>query len=188
MGSLAGFIAGAVIARENGASDDDVAKFGIIGSLFPSPLLGAVVVKGLTDSSSSGDSQTTTETITVTVPASTPSTAQVYLAGTLSVLDSRLVDWQPDGIAMTRVDGTHWTTELTGPGGAKLEYKFTLGDFDSVEKDSHCDEIANRTLAFPADGTPGNHADTVANWRGLGPCDPAAIAATAPAAAGAPVP
>ena len=188
MVNFAGFIAGALIARQNGAADEDVARFGIVGALFPNPLLGAVVVQGLTDSGDEGDDQTATAVINVTVPDSTPPTARVYLAGTLSVLDSQLTDWEPDGVEMTHVDGARWTTKLTGPGGAKLEYKFTLGEFAFVEKDADCNEVPNRTLVMPAGGATATQSDTVANWLGIGPCDPAAVRAMAAAAPATPGP
>jgi hypothetical protein len=177
--NLAGFIAGDFIAKENGVPAEEAATFGLIAALFPSPLLGVVVVQGLTDSSGGSDSQAATEIITVKVPKSTPPDARVYLSGTLSVLGSGLPDWQPKGMAMTQVDGTRWwRTELTGPGGANLEYKFTLGDPDSVEKDSHCGDIPNRKLALPAAGTQEDHTDKVANWSGLGGCGPKADSST----------
>ena len=180
--NLAGFIAGTFIARENGVDEEEAATFGLVGALFPSPLLGAVVVQGLTESS---NSQAATEIITVTVPSSTPAAAKVYLSGTLSVLGSGLPDWQADGMPMAQVDAFHWQAGLTGPGGANLEYKFTLGDFLSVEKGSDCGEISNRRLALPAVGSQEDHTDEVANWNGFGIC--AFTPQSAPAASAAPV-
>jgi hypothetical protein len=108
-----------------------------------------------------------TRTVTVTVPASTDSTGRtVFLAGTLSALGSGLPDWNPNGIAMTRVDATHWTVTLTGAAGAQLQYKYTLGDWDHVEKGSGCAEIANRAMTL----TTGSQADTVVDWRNVTPC------------------
>jgi glucoamylase len=106
-------------------------------------------------------------TVTVTVPASTDGTGRtVFLAGTLSALGSGLPDWTANGIAMTRVDATHWTATLTGAAGAQLQYKYTLGDFDHVEKGAGCAEIANRGMTLSS----GSQADTVANWRNVSPC------------------
>ena len=107
------------------------------------------------------------ERLTVTVPASTDGTGRtVFLAGTLSALGSGLPDWNPAGIAMTRVDATHWTSVLTGPPGAALQYKYTLGDWDHVEKGAGCVELANRSLTLAS----GSQADTVVNWRNVSPC------------------
>lgn len=172
--NLAGFIAGAFIAKENGADDEEAATFGVVGAMFPNPLLGAVVVQGLTDSS---DTRAATEVITVVVPSSTPPRAQLYISGTLSRLGTGLQDWQPDGLPMTQVSGKRWKAELTGPPGTNLEYKFTLGDFDSFEKDSSCGEIPNRTLTLPSAGNQDDQTDTVANWNGLGACAHAEVAA-----------
>jgi len=108
-----------------------------------------------------------TRTVTVTVPSSTDSTGRtVFLAGTLSALGSGLPDWAANGIAMTRADATHWTATLAGPAGAALQYKYTLGDFDHVEKGAGCAEIANRAMTLTA----GTQADTVVDWRNVSPC------------------
>ena len=32
-------------------------------------------------------------------------------------------------------DATHWTVTFTGKESTQIEYKYTLGDFDHVEKD-----------------------------------------------------
>jgi glucoamylase len=105
--------------------------------------------------------------VTVTVPSTTDATGRtVFLAGTLSALGSGLPDWNPAGIAMTRVDATHWTAVLTGPPGAALQYKYTLGDWDHVEKGAGCVELGNRALTLAS----GSQADTVVNWRNVSPC------------------
>jgi hypothetical protein len=109
---------------------------------------------------------------TVTVPATTDATGrQVYVAGTLSRLDGGLPDWNPGGVVMRRTDGTHWTITLSGVEGTQVEYKYTLGDWDHVEKDGSCGEIANRqlTLTYGSSGTQAVN-DTVPNWRNVAPC------------------
>jgi glycosidase/fibronectin type 3 domain-containing protein len=108
----------------------------------------------------------------VTVPATTDGAGRsVHIAGTLDRLDGGLPPWDPGATALTRVDATHWTIELTGTEATQLEYKYTLGDWDHVEKDGACGEIANRqlTLSF---GSGGNQTvnDTVQNWRNVAPC------------------
>ena len=108
-----------------------------------------------------GGGPTVTTTITATVPASTDATGRtVYLAGNLSVLGTGLPDWNPAGIALTRVDATHWRTTLTSPANAPLQYKFTLGDWATVEKNASCADIANRSRTL----TGGSVSDTVANF------------------------
>lgn len=115
---------------------------------------------------------TVTLVFNVTVPATTDATGRsVYIAGTLSRLDGGLPDWNPAGVVLTRVDATHWTITLTGKEGTQIEYKYTLGDWDHIEKDTACGEIANRqlTLSYGSTGTQTIN-DTVQNWRNVAPC------------------
>jgi hypothetical protein len=108
----------------------------------------------------------------VTVPATTDGTGRsVYIAGFLDRLIGGLPQWNPGGVAMTRVDATHWTITLTGYESVQIEYKYALGDWDHVEKDVVCGEIANRqlTLTYGTDGVM-NVNDTVSNWRNVTPC------------------
>lgn len=108
----------------------------------------------------------------VTVPATTDATGfSVHIAGTLDRLKGNLPVWNPGGMVLARIDASHWTITLSGQEGVRLEYKYALGSWDYVEKDSACGEIANRTLTLTY-GATGNQAvsDTVANWRKVGPC------------------
>ncbi len=116
--------------------------------------------------------RTVTVTFNVTVPASTDATGfSVYIAGTLQRLDGNLPEWNPGGVVLTRVDATHWTITLTGKESTQIEYKYTLGSWDFVEKGGSCDEIANRqlTLTYGSTGTQVVN-DTVLNWRNVNPC------------------
>jgi hypothetical protein len=90
----------------------------------------------------------------------------VFLAGTLSALGGGLPDWNPAGLPMTGIDATQWRIVLTGPAGAQLQDKYTLGDWSFVEKDGACAEIANRGLTLAS----GTQSDAVANWRNVSPC------------------
>ncbi|MGB8982158.1 MAG: hypothetical protein WCC12_09795, partial [Anaerolineales bacterium] len=65
----------------------------------------------------------------------------------------------------------HWTITLTGFESTQIEYKFTLGDWDHVEKGASCDEIGNRllTLSYGITGIQAVN-DTVLNWRNVAPC------------------
>jgi hypothetical protein len=69
------------------------------------------------------------------------------------------------------VDSTHWTISVSGLEGTQLEYKYTLGDWDHVEKDGACGEIANRqlTLTYGSSGTQAVN-DTIPNFRNVAPC------------------
>jgi len=109
-------------------------------------------------------------TFDVTVPATTDGTGRaVHIAGTFAQLGS--VDWDPTANVMTRVDATHWTITLTGKEATNLEYKYVLGDWNFVEKDGSCGEIANRTatITYGPGGTMTIN-DTVPNWHGVAPC------------------
>ncbi|MBI5354260.1 MAG: alpha-glucosidase C-terminal domain-containing protein [Chloroflexi bacterium] len=116
--------------------------------------------------------RTVTLTFNVTVPATTDATAlTVHIAGFLSRLDGGHPDWGPAAVGLTRLDATHWTITFTGKEGTQLEYKYTLGSWDYVEKDGACGEISNRLLTLSY-GTTGIQTvnDVVLNWRNVAPC------------------
>ncbi len=116
--------------------------------------------------------RTVTLVINLTVPTSTDGTGKlVYIAGFLDRLDGGLPQWNPGGVVLTRVDATTWTITLTGKESTQIEYKYTLGSWDYVEKDGTCSEVGNRqlTLAYGTTGTQ-NVNDTVLNWRNVSPC------------------
>jgi hypothetical protein len=122
--------------------------------------------------SATAELRTVTLVFNVTVPASTDGTGRsVYIAGFLDRLDGGLPQWNPGGVVLTRVDATHWTITLTGREGVQIEYKYTLGDWEHVEKDGACGEISNRqlTLSYGSTGTQTVN-DTVPNWRNVAPC------------------
>ncbi|HEY3313173.1 MAG TPA: alpha-amylase family glycosyl hydrolase [Anaerolineales bacterium] len=108
----------------------------------------------------------------LTVPDTTDATGRsVYIAGFLDRLNGGLPPWNPGGVVLTRSDATHWTITLTGKEDVQIEYKYTLGDWDHVEKDASCGEVGNRilTLAYGSTGVM-NVNDTVLNWRNVAPC------------------
>jgi hypothetical protein len=74
-------------------------------------------------------------------------------------------------VVLTRVDATHWTISFTGRESTQIEYKYTLGDWEQVEKDAACGEIPNRQLSLTW-GTDGTQVvgDEVLNWRNVAPC------------------
>jgi hypothetical protein len=122
--------------------------------------------------SATAELRTVNVTFTVTVPAGTDETGRtVYIAGTLDRLDGGLPQWDPAGVPLTRVDATTWQITLTGKEDTQVEYKFTLGGWEHVEKGASCDEIGNRllTLSYGTDGTQ-TVTDTVLNWRNVDPC------------------
>ncbi|MFN8595929.1 MAG: alpha-amylase family glycosyl hydrolase [Anaerolineae bacterium] len=116
--------------------------------------------------------RTVSLTFNVTVPSTTDATGRsVYIAGFLDRLDGGLPQWNPGGVVLTRVDATHWTITLTGKETTQIEYKYTLGDWDHVEKDNTCGEISNRqlTLSYGSNGSQIVN-DNVPNWRNVAPC------------------
>ncbi|CAN5752187.1 alpha-amylase family glycosyl hydrolase [soil metagenome] len=124
--------------------------------------------------SATAELRTVTVNFNVTVPASTDDTGRsVFIAGSINRLDGGLPEWDPAGVSLTRVDATHWTMTFTGKELTQIEYKYTLGDWDHVEKGpgSACAELANRMLilSYGATGSQ-NVDDTVDNWRNVSPC------------------
>jgi hypothetical protein len=118
--------------------------------------------------------RTVTLMFNVTVPASTGGTGRsVYIAGLLDRLDGGLPQWDPGAVDLTQVDATHWTITLTGKEATQIEYKYTLGDWEHVEKGPapDCEELTNRqlTLSYGTTGTQTVN-DTVQNWRNVAPC------------------
>ncbi len=108
-------------------------------------------------------------TFHVTVPESTPSEATVYIAGSLSGFDGGLPNWDPSGVALTKVGDFEWTITLTGPDPQTVDYKFTLGSWDFVEKDTTCEDISNRVVWVTYGSQ--TFSDTVLNWGNIPPCE-----------------
>lgn len=116
--------------------------------------------------------RTVTLVINLIIPSTTDATGRsAYIAGFLDRLDGGYPQWNPGATPLTRVDATHWTITFTGLESTQLEYKYTLGDWEHVEKDGACGEIANRqlTLSYGATGTQ-TVSDTAENWRNVAPC------------------
>ena len=122
--------------------------------------------------SATAELRTVTLVFNVTVPATVDGTGrEVHIAGFLDRLDGGYPQWDPGATPLTRVDATHWTITFTGKESTPLEYKYTLGDWDHVEKDAACGEIANRllTLSYGATGTQTVN-DVIPNFRNVAPC------------------
>jgi glycosidase len=112
-------------------------------------------------------------TFHVTVPTWTPGGSTVYIAGSLHLLNGGLPEWDPGGVSMTQDGPDTWVITLSGFEGTNIEYKYTLGSWDFVEKGGACEEISNRSLVLDY-GSDGNMPvfDTVPNWRNVAPCGP----------------
>lgn len=122
-----------------------------------------------------------TETFNVTVPVSTAASGDtVYLDGNFSVLGNGASDWAVAGIAMTKIDDTHYTTTITATSDASLSYKYDLGGtWNNGEETAACGYVNNRTASIGG----GTQSDTVLNWQGPSTCGSAeaVIDATVPA-------
>jgi hypothetical protein len=103
-------------------------------------------------------------TFTVTLPADTPATSTIFIAGDFQ-------SWNPSGTPMAKVNATTWSITLPFTEGNTPQYKYTRGSWEAVEKDAGCAELANRTItaAFGTDGTQ-VVSDTVAKWRDVNKC------------------
>jgi fibronectin type 3 domain-containing protein len=102
-------------------------------------------------------------TFNAELPDTTPSGDDIYMGGSFN-------GWNPAGTLMTR-SGLFATVTLSLDEGTQIEYKYTRGSWEYVEKDAGCEEIENRTatIVYGADGTM-TLDDIVLNWRNTGPC------------------
>src|SRR6476660_820685 len=95
------------------------------------PMIAAcIIVATLASTICSAAEDTAVLELDVTVPASTPADAKVFLAGNLPAVGN----WRPDGTALQKQDNGHWRATLRLPKGRELQYKFTLGSWAGVEK------------------------------------------------------
>jgi predicted nucleotide-binding protein len=118
-----------------------------------------------------GDFERPSETLrlVVDVPPSTASSGrEVYIGGTLARLEPPAPSWVADGKKLERTDDGRWTIELMAKRGTRLDYKFTLGHWDYVEKGASCEELPDRAVYFGSRPKPGIHPDvSVYKWRTL---------------------
>ena len=98
------------------------------------------------------------------VPAATPAGAAIYVAGTFN-------DWNPvaEGYRLT-ARGTQYEITLPGSVRGPVEFKFTLGSWETVELSASGGDVPNRTLTVPPAGAV-TYTGTVAAWR-TGPVAP----------------
>jgi autotransporter-associated beta strand protein len=80
----------------------------------------------------------------VTVPAYTPATATIYIAGDSAEAFGAV--WSPGAQPITRLSATQWAYTATISDGAVLQYKYTRGDWDTVENWGPIKDLANRDL------------------------------------------
>jgi hypothetical protein len=105
-----------------------------------------------------------TVTFRLKVPPQTPGDATLYIAGDFQ-------GWAPRDTPMTQVAPDTWSIDLPFRDGTAIQYKYTRGSWEAVEKDEACGEIPNRTLTV--DGAKGASQvieDTVDKWRDIDAC------------------
>jgi|GEM_PF-2910074 len=103
----------------------------------------------------------------VTVPGNTPVSDLIYLAGDFNYWDSGPGGTGSDGaqhdLPMTKTGTNQWQISLQNLAGKNILYKYTRGNWASVEKGASGEEISNRTASIPASGDYTLN-DTVLNW------------------------
>ncbi|MCA9188344.1 MAG: hypothetical protein KDA99_22105, partial [Planctomycetales bacterium] len=118
--------------------------FSFVLALLVSCLLSTSVARGATI------------TFSVEVPASTPAGDLIYIAGDFQ-------GWNPGNpaYALAEQPNETWEITLSLPEGNPIQYKFTRGSWQTVEKGPNGEEIPNRNLT-PQGNETVNH--VVANW------------------------
>jgi len=105
----------------------------------------------------------------VTVPSWTPVSDTIYIAGTFNYWDPGPGQLGTDDLdhdlPLTANGGNQWQIALPFFAGDNIEYKYTRGSWESVEKGAAGEEIPNRILIVPNDDHIQN--DFVANWRDI---------------------
>lgn len=81
------------------------------------------------------------------VPTDTPPDAVVYLSGNLNLTGA----WKPNGVKMEKTDDGRFYLKLDLPEKQTLQYKFTLGSWETVEKNPAGADISNRRLLLDED-------------------------------------
>ena len=95
------------------------------------------------------------------VPATTPSGAAVYVAGTFN-------SWNPADAASQlarQADGSYTITLPASVRGA-VEFKFTRGDWGSVEATAGGGDVGNRSYTVPATGA-ATYSGSIAGWHDI---------------------
>lgn len=109
-------------------------------------------------------------TIQLHAPAQTPAHAAIHVAGSFNA-------WNPSG-ADYRLEKAQGYFTITLPDSVRgaVEFKFTLGSWQTVETDAAGSDVANRTFVVPATGK-ATYVARVPAWR-----DPATIKPRTPSA------
>ena len=105
-------------------------------------------------------------------PTSTPTQAAIYVAGTFN-------NWNPaaPGYSLTRRDDGAYAITLPPSVRGRIEFKFTLGSWDTVEQDSTGGDVPNRSFTVRDSGA-SSYTATVSAWRDGSPRSPGKSTAT----------
>lgn len=76
------------------------------------------------------------------VPKNTPDNATIYISGNHKVLGN----WNPGKVALKKIAAFQYQISFSFPKGTHLEFKFTRGNWDTVERDKDVKERSNRKL------------------------------------------
>ena len=101
--------------------------------------------------------------IVVRVPADTPVTDFVYVAGSIPNAGG----WRADGVKLARQADNTYTGNIDLEAGQTLNFKITRGDWQTVEKNADGSEHANRTVV--GDAVTKQIDVTVDRWATSGP-------------------
>lgn len=104
-------------------------------------------------------SKAVTVTVTVSVPANTPFSDDVYMSTDTS-------GWNAQAIKMQRLDGLHFQIRMELRGGSDIRYLFTRGTWNTVERDRAGLQRKSRSL-FVAGGDAQIIDATVYRWADL---------------------
>ncbi|MBI5763156.1 MAG: hypothetical protein HZA51_06495 [Planctomycetes bacterium] len=81
----------------------------------------------------------------------------IHVSGNVDSLGA----WAADGLQLQRQGDGRFAGTFSVPTGTRVEFKFTLGSWEGVEKTAAGGDVPNRTLTALASGT---HEFTVARW------------------------
>lgn len=102
--------------------------------------------------------------IKAAAPADTPQYDVLFISGNRPELGN----WNPGLVSLAKRDGAY-SLELEVPAGADLEYKYTRGTWDTVEKGADFSELGNRRFTAAAEAEIN---DTILNWADKKPYEP----------------
>jgi len=95
----------------------------------------------------------------LTAPPNTPAGATIHVAGSFNL-------WNPDapGFALASQPGGEYVITLPDDVRGAIEFKFTLGSWETVETTASGGDVENRSFTIPAVGT-ATFTGSVAGWR-----------------------